>query len=336
MMLSYLTATCDLVRSLRGWKAAWFFVVTVTFAILALGGGMTRADAAMYLNSSEAMCNGSDGTVLMCDDFEDGVWYNTNCDTSGGVTNPDNDGWCGTIYADITPPGAAVCGSKGANSTNCAASGGPHSGGQGGHNMADHDFNNQQKVDEVYVRWYYKADPGYLWGAQKSLTFNDQYAGVGGIKWGNFSFNCAIGSPSSTANLTMGFPVPEDVCQSQNQGNNITIQSGRWYLFEIHMRLNSPVNQPDGLFELWVDDCGTDGRGCTGAQTLRMRRTDVRYPRASTAEKIGSLWWENWANPGSTGTEYYDQIVVRTRPIGPMGATASPSVPNPPSNLRAQ
>jgi hypothetical protein len=308
----------------------------MAFAIVVVGTAVRKADAAMYLNSRESMCNGSDSTVLMCDDFENGRWYVTDCDTSGGISNADNDGWCGTIYANpITPPGAAVCGGKGAGGTSCAASSGQHTGGAGGGNMADHNFVNQQKVDEVYVRYYYKADPGYMWGAQKALTFN-QYAGSGGIAYGNFSFNCAIGAPSSTAYLTMGFPVPEDMCQSQNVGNNITIQSGRWYLFEIHMKLNTPVDQPDGVFELWVDDCGTNGLGCTGPQTLRMRRTNVKYPRSSTSDLIGSMWWENWANPGSTGTEYYDQIVVRTKPIGPVGAVSSASGPSAPTNLQAQ
>src|SRR2546428_655319 len=40
-------------------------------------------------NSAEPGCDYSDPNVVMCDDFEDGIWYRTNCDSSG-VTDPFN------------------------------------------------------------------------------------------------------------------------------------------------------------------------------------------------------------------------------------------------------
>jgi hypothetical protein len=301
---------------------------------IAVGGRVAWA-VETYFNSAEPGCDGSDSNVLMCDDFEDGVWYRINCD-QGSITDSPSGGWCGTIYTNpITPPGAAVCGSLGAVGTNCAADGGLHTGSIGGVNMADHNFVGHARVDEVFVRYYYKTDSGYVWGAEKSVTFNDCCAGVGGIKWGNFSFNCAAGTPSSTASLTMGI-VAEDICQRQNVGNNITIQSGRWYFFELHMKLNTP-GAKDGVWEVWVNDCGTNGLGCTGTPTLRMRRTDVNWGRTSTNDKIGSLWWENWANPPSVGTNYIDQIKVsKVGPIGFSGGSSAPTggnVPTSPSNL---
>ena len=35
------------------------------------------------------MCDGSDPTVVMCDDFEDGNWFQTN----ENANDPANDGW---------------------------------------------------------------------------------------------------------------------------------------------------------------------------------------------------------------------------------------------------
>ena len=83
----------------------------------------------------------------------------------------------------------------------------------------------------------------------------------------------------------------------------------------MHLKMNSPGTK-DGIFEMWMDDCGTDGRGCTGPGTLRARHTDAEF--AGAGIKFSYAWMENWGNPGSTGEEYYDQFYVATRRIGPM------------------
>ena len=77
----------------------------------------------------------------------------------------------------------------------------------------------------------------------------------------------------------------------------------------------------DGLVEMWINDCGTNG-ACTGTPTLRTRMTNVAFDRNQTGCttapcKIEVLWFENWANPGSTGTGYFDQLKVsKAGPIG--------------------
>src|SRR5688572_25432315 len=75
-----------------------------------------------YLNcaSTEPTINGNSNT-LMCDDFEDGTWYVTNADTSGGKTNPPNDGWAGNVFAPTDAQGYGRCGSLGSVGTNCTA-----------------------------------------------------------------------------------------------------------------------------------------------------------------------------------------------------------------------
>jgi len=179
--------------------------------------------------------------------------------------------------------------------------------------MGDHDL--AQGVDEVWVRFYTKPLSGYTFGAEKMLTFNDGHAGDGGIRWGNLSWNCAS-SAQATGFITMGFPVPMDICQKQNVGNDITIQAGNWYFYEVHYRLSTP-GRADGLFELWVDNCGSSGTSCPAAPTLRMRRTDVNNGRTSTSELIRVLWFEAWSNPVTVGERYLDQIkVAKTGPIG--------------------
>ena len=317
---------------------ALLIVAFATIGVLTTGSPTAAADP-NYFNSAEPGCDGSDPNVVLCDDFESGLWYSLNCDvanSSGGLLQ--THGWCGTIFADpVTPLKAAVCGSKGVMGTNCAATYGTHVPGsetENSVNMADHDLApNHTSYANLYVRYYYKADPGFHWGAMKMVTFNNCCAGVPGIKWGNFSFNCAIGEATPTAYLTMGLAA-EGICQAQNVGSDITIQSGRWYYFELHINLGS-VGGSDGVFEAWVNDCGTDGLQCQPPMTptLRMRRADVAWGRTSTTDLIGTVWFENWANPVNSGTDYLDQIKVAT--VGPIGfmSRSGARPPNSPSGL---
>lgn len=267
----------------------------------------------MFFNSSESGCDGNDPNVLMCDDFDDGDWYNKNCDqanSSGGLLQ--TDGWCGTIYNNVgLAAGTVRCGGVGVNNSACAATTGILSGNTG--NMADHAL--PIGVDEIWVRFYTKPLAGYQFGAEKMLTFNDGLAGGAGIKFGNLSWNCA-GSTAPTGNVTMGFPVPMDVCQSQNLGNGLTIQSGNWYFYEVHYKLGGP-GQANGLFELWLDNCGPNGNSCPANPTLRMRRSDVLNNRNSNSELIRVLWFEAWSNPLSQGERYWDRIKVSR--VGPIG-----------------
>jgi hypothetical protein len=103
----------------------------------------------------------------------------------------------------------------------------------------------------------------------------------------------------------------------QNQGNDLTIVPGRWYYVEVQLKLNTPGNVANAEYRLWMDDCGTDGLGCTGPGTLRSEHTGRRF-RTTTDDKMSMAWLENWGNPSSTGEEYYDQFYVATRRIGPM------------------
>jgi hypothetical protein len=301
--------------------------------LLAVG---TPANAGPYFNSSESGCSGSDPNVLLCDDFEDGTWYVTNGDTSGGITNPDNDGWGATIYANpITPPGAIRCGPGVTPFGNCAANGGTKTG-VGGRNMALHWFktatcgiNGGQRcpVPEVYVRWYAKWDSGYQFGAEKHMNVTNS---DGDIAFVNVQLNCGAGSASSTARpaLQVLYGGPEfSGCPSPS----FNIQSGRWYFFELHVRAGS-----NGLIRLWLNDCGVDGTSCGPAPILRMQLGPGNLPGNANGSQIETIWLENWANPASAGTgPLWDQINVSR--VGPIGfANSSAALPNAPTTLIAQ
>jgi len=282
-----------------------------------------QASAHPFFNSSEPGCDGSDPNKLLCEDFETpgvsgGRWYGEDCDTAnanGGIPTRTK-GWCGTIYANpITPAGAEICGAAGVG-TNCAGNHGTNSG-QGGRNMAEHALASLQP--EIYVRYYQKWLAGYSFGAEKVLTFN-QVVGAG-IKWGNVHINCGAGSASSTGSLQW-----QPVGGGFSSCLNITsISSGRWYYIEIHAKLSTTSSSNDGRLRVWVNDCGAAGTACGASATLRLDRQNMSWNRNSSGEMLGALWWENWANPGSSGTSYIDQIVVsRTGPIGFTGQDPTP------------
>jgi len=338
--------------------------------------GLSRiAGADPYFNSSEPGCDGSDSTVLLCDDFEDGDWF-----FDGDATLPTNDGWNRMSLDGASPAGAARCGTAGAAGTSCAAlrtlHAGTHSttgigqgtnflsvsstatlpsagsamladkdgctevtpgncklwswtsktaktlygfdfvdryyaphavvGFAGGTNTADHALATGE--DEVFVRYYYKADPGYVFGIERSLTFNDGATGDGGSKWGTVAFNCGD-APTLTGNLRI-----EYAGGCEDLGANIL--PGRWYGIEIHIKLDD-VGADNGVLEVWFDDCGGDGLGCTAAPaTLKLKRTDVNWGRTADTEKIRVLWWEDTANPPSAGSSSIDQIKVAK--VGPI------------------
>jgi hypothetical protein len=309
----------------------------------------SAAGADLYFNSSEPGCNGSDPSVLFCDDFEDGGWIFTTAD----IANPANDGWNGTPFGAPDPEGTNFgrCGGRGAAGSVCAAGSGPHYGSQGqAAAMGDFNFAGMQSVNEFYFRYYIKPLAGYVYGMQKMLSINKCCAGVGGIYFAgigsgtggpsggeavldmNPKYDVILTDSNGFPGLDYGTAYRTKAHRTQNLGNNLSVTPGKWFAVQYHVKLNTP-GQANGIWEVWVDDCGADGRGCTGTPTIRSRHTDVQYVAPGDNSLIGSLWLENWANPGSVGEEYYDQIkVTKTGPIGfsgvsaPVGDTSAPKV----------
>jgi hypothetical protein len=281
-----------------------------------------HAVAAQYLNSTEPMCNGTDPTVLLCDDFEDGKWYVTNADTSGGKNNPENDGWAGNIFAST--PANAVCGSAGAAGTNCTATTGVRF--NDAKYQAWHWFGpNENQYEEIYHRFYVKFSLGYDFGHEKLVAYHR-----------DASINTQIGflhSPWGHNKLSI-FVNVSSLWLDQNQGNDLSWTPGHWYYVEVHWRLDTTQGAANGLVEVWADDCGANGLGCTGPGTLRLRHTGQNI-RVANGLGFGTINQENWlptSPPSFTGggEVHNDQVVVRTRRIGPMG------VMQPPSNLQVQ
>lgn len=329
-------------------------IVVAAFAIISLLSAVTVATAHPFFNSSEPGCDGSDPNVLMCDDFEDGSWFEENADVanSNGGTDVRTDGWAGRIR-DGYPH--AICGGTGAGGTKCTARSILQAGAGGSAALADHNLapgtgpGMGSSYNEVYLRFYMKVLPGYVWNDnQKFVTWNPCCANAGGIVFGagptrNGDLQAC---PFWDCNLDSStYRNPQNGCSSwflcQNQGKDLSLSNlvNHWVYIEIHIKLNTPGVR-NGLYRMWVNDCGTNGLGCTGAPTLRMNYTNVGWRPAGENRSIGVIFFDIWGNPSDVGTMHIDQIKAsRVGPIGFMGssgASADLVAPGTPSGVVVQ
>ncbi len=297
-------------------------------AVISSGG--TQPAVNRYFTSTEPGGDGSDPGVAFATNFMrpdgSGKWYDYDFDTAnanGGFTNASvisaTQGWGGTIYANPVTPAGAVA-NVACRSATWSATSGYLDGGIGGRNMADHDFYGQLEYEEVWFRVFFKWSSDYVGshekmfdltrgglGANQLLALSFNYFGSNQIKFIPY-LHQDDGLPGSpVGGAWMGANLTAD----------ITCSVGRWYAYEMHVKLNTP-GVYDGVFEFWMDDMGTDGYGGPAVNlTKRGAYTNVLY-RNNTTEagvKISGVWIENWANngtSGSVGTEYYNWVMVRT------------------------
>ena len=324
------------------YRTRWSFLLAIVPMLVAplLLLSVNHAFAAQYLNSAEPMCSGSDSTVLMCDDFEDGAWYYY----SGGQNDyaTVNKGWKGESPIGPDPLGhnygrCLPTYVGGAVGTNCSAESRNTNDGSG--NQARHQFSpSATPYNEIYLRFYLFMPTGYNPYHHKllSIGWNDALMGEQHIIVDLRTFADPI---IPTGCIMVGtFPPDRESTNNcwlfQNQGNDLFLTTNKWYYLELHLKLNTS-GQSNGVYEMWADECGTNGLGCTGPGTLRTRFTGGAGFRE--AGQIKTILFEAWQNPPFSGTRNWDQIVVRTTRIGPMGVTGGTNLPPAaPTNLRIQ
>lgn len=195
---------------------------------------------------------------------------------------------------------------------------------------------------EFYVRWYgYISDP-YTWGTleDKSVLLHDRVnkitAYVGANRVAESEPHSGRGKPFVANYQDVDYPETgtqyTKVNRFQNQGKDITLQPGKWYLFEWHLKMNTP-GAADGVNELWIDDATEP----ISKQTLRMRDTDMRWLRSGDAGRqfrVLRLLAYHQQCKGVPDTcppngpavlnqsQRWDRIAISKNPIGPISGTA--------------
>jgi hypothetical protein len=335
----------------------WSFLLVISLMLLApLLMWPATAQADPNANCPSEPGHNADPNVLMCDDFEDGDWAQTNCDfpiATPGEKFVGNDGWCMTIYwhnlgggnANGTtgngfnpPPVPGYVQSPGFGGTTYTATSDTKPTQSpayiGGAMMGTHGFKGGATVDDLYWRLYFQPQLDYNGGHEKMFDFA-QYVRASGGEIMGLCYNEFGGEKIACIEYHH-----QNAWLLQNQGKDITMIPGHWYYFESRIKLNTP-GVSNGIYEMWMDDCGTSGTLCTGTPTLRLRHTTAFFRDSGTEKNfdVGAIWLENWANAGSQGTLYYDQMVVRKGSaglIGFMGSTPVNPPPAAPTNLRVQ
>lgn len=197
---------------------------------------------------------------------------------------------------------------------------------------------------DFYVRWYQHISQPYTWGPleDKSVMLHDRSNTLVAYVGTNRNHlpvepNSGPGMPFVANYQDLDWPETGDkytrVNRFQNQGRNITLELGKWYLFEWHIRLNTPGSS-NGLTRLWIDDASRPVHG----QTLRMEHADMRWLRNRDAgRQFGVLRLTvydqrcdstpNTCPPNGPSILFqshrWDRIVVSRAPVGPVTASWS-------------
>ena len=207
-----------------------------------------------YFNSDESMCDGTDSTVLFCEDFEREKWAVENCNAPGFFDNPDNGGWCMNIFwgtypdptgQDYARAGGAVGTGFAGTSFNLTCPPGffpkPDVGCidiatetigattariQGTHLFAP----NRRVVTEIYFRYYIKQLPGFIMGHEKVLQILDDNSG----------FQSGILSKRFGGGFLQFINGNEDTWLFQNSpaggGGSIKLVNDRWFYVDFHVQ----------------------------------------------------------------------------------------------------
>lgn len=312
--------------------------VSLALAVLLLAIALPFGGSLSIAQGVEPTCTAAgrtDSDILLCDDFDDGSFLSS---------------WNINSHFDVWPVSDFVrCGHDFGFHSRCAAWSNflifDTYWGYWGYDA----WRAFPPQDEFYVRWYqYISDP-FVWGTleDKSVLLHDPVGSITAYVATNRNHlpvepNSGPGMPFVANYQDLDWADTNGrytlVNRFQNQGDNITLERGRWYLFEWYIRFNTP-GVSDGVTKLWIDDASRP----IARQTLRLRYDDMRWLRGSDGGKqFGFLRLTvydqrcdidpNTCPPNGPAilsqSHRWDHIVVSKSPIGP--------VPPPPSCELAQ
>ena len=191
-----------------------------------------------------------------------------------------------------------------------------------------------QQFTELYWRMYVKHQKGWTGGApakmsRATIINADNWSQAmishvwGGGRGGSLSLDPVRGAAGTECITTKYNDFDNLVAKGKWLQNSpasqfkisATEESGRWVAVEAQAKLNTP-GQSDGYNCLWIDGI------------KQCERTSLDFRASYTAKGINCLFLEAYWNSGSPVDQYrwYDDLVVSTKPIGPVYTSASPAL----------
>ena len=255
-------------------RIAGSFILNLCLLLVAatMWAGCSLASSPAAAESGCAAEGGPSADVLLCDDFEDGA-FQKRWDIGG--------------HQGFWPISQfVVCSSEGSGfKDHCAA--------WSNKLLFDREWGFYgydarrpfAVVPEFYVRWYQYISNPYTWGSleDKSVMLHDPGNTLVAYVGTNRNHlpvepNSGPGLPFVANYQDIDWRETENkytrVNRFQNQNRNITLEPGKWYFFEWHVKLNTP-GASDGVTRLWIDDASQP----ITAPTLRMEYSDMRWLR---------------------------------------------------------
>lgn len=199
-----------------------------------------------------------------------------------------------------------------------------------GRNPIGSQSHSQQDFREIYWRFYFKLQDGFTGFPDKytrALIFastTNWAQAIGAHLWvdENARDHLALDpatwiNDQSQLTSTQWNDFANQIWLGKERGAT-TIQAGRWYCVEAHVKLNTP-GQSDGIFEFWLDN------------KLDASQTNLNWVKSWTDYGINSVFFSDYWNDGSPKEQerYFDALVISTQKIGCVGAVR----PLPPTNL---
>jgi hypothetical protein len=307
--------------SVRGGDGRGGWLALLGLLLLAVIGGVIVASDHEAV-AAEAACPGGaypDPDVIWCDDFDRGTALDT-WSPSPWCCDTDGDG-----VVTLAEMEFVACGAQGFK-TACAAWTDEYRYGQ---HYADTTLPTLG-LDELYIRWYvYISDP-FRWDStgDKSLMLLDNVGGsfnpyVAVSLWGTGKPHIVVNNNAVTPCVSQSTPdangyYPACVNRAQNVGDDMTLQAGRWYLFEWYVKLNTP-GVANGVSKLWVDDASQP----IVAQTLRASYSDIVFRTSIDGLRLlTTILLTAYANnrEGALPSQYqkWASLVVSRARIGPI------------------
>ena len=189
-----------------------------------------------------------------------------------------------------------------------------------------------EQFTEVYWRMYVKHQKGWTGGAPAKMSratiinaSNWSQAMIshvwGGGRGGSLSLDPVRGAAGTECVTTKYNDFDNLIAKGKWLQNSpasqfkisATEESDRWVAVEAQAKLNTP-GQSDGYNCLWIDGI------------KQCERTNLDFRSSYTTKGINCLFLEAYWNSGSPVDQYrwYDDLVVSTKPIGPVYTPANP------------